>query len=269
MAKARPLFRGHYQPRLPADLGFYDLRLAEVREQQAELARAHGINGFCYYHYWFGNGRRLLERPFNEVLASGSPDFPFCLCWANEPWSRRWLGEERDVLMPQQYSAEDDQLHADWLAEAFVDARYLKHEGRPLFLVYRPKDHPEPARLVGPSRGGASLRRIWSAWTPTRPGSISASSVSIPHCPSRPNWAGFRWPRLWANLALGVWDGTTKVYREDALRALHEARVPAHPHIPCVFVGWDNTPRRGDNAIILHGGGPASFGQNLRRQIER
>ena len=90
VAKAKPLFRGHYQPRLPADLGFYDLRVPEVREAQAELARNAGIEGFCYYHYWFG-GKRLLERPFNEVLASGKPDFPFCLCWANATWTGTWV----------------------------------------------------------------------------------------------------------------------------------------------------------------------------------
>jgi lipopolysaccharide biosynthesis protein len=100
VAKARPLFRDQYQPHLPAELGFYDLRLPETRLAQADLARAHGIEGFCYWHYWF-EGRRLLERLFHEVLTSGQSDFPFCLAWANETWSRRWLGEERDILLKQ------------------------------------------------------------------------------------------------------------------------------------------------------------------------
>ncbi len=97
VAKAKPLFKGHYQPHLPADLGFYDLRLPEAREAQAELAREYGIHGFCYYHYWF-HGKRLLERPVNEILCSGRPDFPFCLCWANESWSRRWNGQDQERL---------------------------------------------------------------------------------------------------------------------------------------------------------------------------
>src|SRR5437868_12618623 len=110
VTKATPLFAGHAQPHLPADLGFYDLRLPEIRESQAALARSYGIAGFCYYHYWF-HGKRLLQRPFEEVLASGSPDFPFCLCWANENWTRVWDGGERHMLVEQAYSAEDHLAH--------------------------------------------------------------------------------------------------------------------------------------------------------------
>ena len=94
VAKAKPLFRGHYQPRIPADLGYYDLRLPEVREAQAAMASDAGIEGFCYWHYWF-NGRRLLDRVFAEVVDSGKPDFPFCLCWANENWTKTWDGMEK------------------------------------------------------------------------------------------------------------------------------------------------------------------------------
>src|ERR1019366_6300153 len=144
---ARPLFKGHYQPHLPADLGFYDLRLPEAREAQAALAREYGIHGFCYYHYWF-NGQRLLERPFNEVLASGKPDFPFCLCWANENWTRRWDGEEQEILQAQNYGDEDDLNHIRWLAAAFRDPRYIRVQNRPLFLVYRLSLLPNPARTV-------------------------------------------------------------------------------------------------------------------------
>src|SRR5207249_195011 len=108
VARARPLFRGHYQPRLPADLGFYDLRVPEVREQQAELARSAGIEGFVYYHYWFGGGRRLLQRPFTEVVASRRPKFSFCLCWANESWSGIWHGAADRLLVEQTYPGKED-----------------------------------------------------------------------------------------------------------------------------------------------------------------
>ena len=132
VAKAKPLFPGHYQPHIPADLGFYDLRLPETRQAQADLAREYGIYGFCYYHYWF-NGKRILKRPFDEVLASGKPDFPFCLCWANENWTRTWDGQEKSVLIAQNYSEEDDRQHIQWLAKAFQDKRYIRIEDKPRF----------------------------------------------------------------------------------------------------------------------------------------
>src|SRR5215471_1865027 len=147
VAKARPLFRGHHQPHLPADLGFYDLRVPEVRQEQADMARQYGISGFCYYHYWF-HGRRLLSRPFDEVLASGRPNFPFCLCWANENWTRSWDGTDREVLLPQRHSPEDDRAHIEYLLQAFQDMRYVRIDGRPLFLVYRTELLPDPARTA-------------------------------------------------------------------------------------------------------------------------
>jgi lipopolysaccharide biosynthesis protein len=145
--KAKPLFKGHYQPHLPTDLGFYDLRVPEAREEQAALARAYGIYGFCYYHYWF-NGRRLLERPFNEVLLSGKPDFPFCLCWANETWTRVWHGKNNEVLVEQKYSEEDDRNHIRWLCKAFEDKRYIRINNKPVFLVYQATLLPDPVKTT-------------------------------------------------------------------------------------------------------------------------
>ena len=144
VAKSKPLFRGHVQPRIPADLGFYDLRLAETREQQAILAREAGIEGFCYYHYWFGGGRQLLERPFNEVVASGKPDFPFCICWANHTWSnktwnRKSAMQQDTVLMEQTYpGTEDDIAHFKSLLPAFRDSRYMTVDGKLIFVIYDP-----------------------------------------------------------------------------------------------------------------------------------
>ena len=164
VTRARPMFDGHYQPHMPSELGFYDLRVPEVREEQARLARQHGIYGFCYYYYWF-SGRRLLERPFEEVLASGRPDFPFCLCWANEPWSRRWDGSDRDILMAQQHAEEDDPRFIQSLFPAFRDPRYIRVQGRPLLIVYRASLLPDPPRTVGIWRENAAL-----------PGSLPLSS---------------------------------------------------------------------------------------------
>ena len=142
VAKARPLFRGHHQPNIPADLGFYDLRLPEIREQQAELARGAGVEGFMYWHYWMGNGKRLLNRPIDEVLASGKPDFPFCFGWANHDWkTSTWTTihnfQKNKMICPVVYSGDQDYIdHFNWCLKAFKDPRYIKVDGKPFFLLY-------------------------------------------------------------------------------------------------------------------------------------
>ena len=118
-----------------------------VNEAAAKLAKKHGIEGFCYYHYWF-NGQRLLERPLEEVLKSGKPDFPFCMCWANENWTRRWDGDEQHVLMKQEYSEADDRAHIRSLIPVFEDKRYIRIDGKPFFLVYRTENMPDPGRTA-------------------------------------------------------------------------------------------------------------------------
>ncbi len=151
VGKAKPLFRGHYQPRVPADLGYYDLRLPEVRQQQADMAREYGIEGFCYWHYWFGNGRRLLEMPFNEVLASGKPDFPFCLSWANHSWQDKQFSKDGSdrMLIEQEYPGEEDYIsHFMTLLPAFRDKRYIRVDGKPLFQIYQPLKFPEVSLFI-------------------------------------------------------------------------------------------------------------------------
>jgi O-antigen biosynthesis protein len=148
VTRARPFFAGHYQPRFPADLGFYDLRLPEILQAQASLARDHGIHGFCYHYYWFKGGKRLLERPIEQMLASGTPDFPFCLCWANENWTRRWDGQESEVLMPQEYDTESDLAFLHSVLPYFRDPRYIRVGDRPLLVVYRATLFPDPATTV-------------------------------------------------------------------------------------------------------------------------
>ncbi len=154
VCKAKPLFRGHYQPHLPADLGFYDLRLEQTRIEQANLAREYGISGFCYYHYWFGNGRQELELPFNEVLASKKPDFPFMLCWANESWHAKFWDKDgsafsKKTLVEQVYGGIDDYTkHFYHLLPAFKDERYIKHNGKPMFMIYQPLLFDEVKQFV-------------------------------------------------------------------------------------------------------------------------
>jgi len=139
VTKARPRFKGHYQPHLPSDLGFYDLRLEESRLAQESLAKEYGIYGFCYYHYWF-NGKKMLQEPIERKLKNSKEDFPFMLCWANENWTRAWDGQDKEVLMLQDYNDDDDIKHMTYLCDTFFnDPRYIRHEGKPVFIVYRPK----------------------------------------------------------------------------------------------------------------------------------
>lgn len=153
VGKARPLFKGHYQPRVPADLGYYDLRMPEVREAQAQMAREAGIEGFCYWHYWFSHEKQLLERPFNEVIRSGKPDFPFCLGWANHPWTNKsWEAGARKVkeqtLIQTVYNEDEYRLHFYDVLPAFKDNRYITVDGKPLFVVFAPHDIPDSRTFI-------------------------------------------------------------------------------------------------------------------------
>lgn len=273
VVKSLPRFRGHYQPHLPADLGFYDLRLPEVRQEQAALATAHGIDGFCYYHYWFG-GKRLLERPFDEVLESGTPDFPFCLAWANENWTRSWDGRERSILMHQDYG-EHEQEHAQWLAHVFRDERYIRIDGKPLFLVYRASNLPDPRRTTRIWRDEARKAGVGELFLcrvesfpdernePTSLGFDAAVEFA-------PDWllvgpsrgeAG----RALISRGLGLKRGGARVhdYRELMQRML-EKPAPGYTRFPCVTPSWDNSPRRQTDPFILDGSTPALYERWVR-----
>lgn len=278
VTKARPMFRGHYQPHLPGELGFYDLRVPEVREQQATLAREHGIEGFCYWHYWF-HGRRLLERPFNEVLTTGRPDFPFCLAWANHSWNRAWSGQDTDVLMLQSYSAQDDINHIRWLAEAFSDRRYIRIDDRPLFLVYWPTQLPDARRTTDTWRQECVRLGLPEPYlvgldlcAPTRDMRTLGFDMTEHHeplLPSLPEYDSEQWSmtNLVRNLSHGVLSRWKKIYRyEDALKWM-ELKRPTHPHIPCFCAGWDTTPRHGSRAVILTDTTPEAVRRGLRRLV--
>lgn len=153
VGKAKSLFKGHYQPRVPADLGYYDLRMPEVREQQAKMAQEAGVEGFMYWHYWFGNGKRLLERPFNEVIESGKPEFPFCLGWANHSWyAKNWNSSDSKkdkLLIEQVYPGDEDIVnHFYALLKAFKDSRYLTIDGKPIFMIYAPSLIPDITKHI-------------------------------------------------------------------------------------------------------------------------
>ena len=154
VTKAKPLFKGHYQPQIPADLGFYDLRIPDVREEQAKMAKECGIEGFCYWHYWFGNGKKVLDMPFNEVLKTGRPDFPFCLGWANHSWTTKtWekgksFSTEKMIFEQLYLGDEDYEAHFYDVLPAFKDKRYITVEGKPLFVIFEPNDIPDSKHFI-------------------------------------------------------------------------------------------------------------------------
>ena len=270
--KARPLFPGHYQPHLPADLGFYDLRLPEAREAQAALAQEYGIYGFCYYHYWF-TGRQVLERPLNEVLATGRPNFPFCLCWANENWTRRWDGKEREIILEQQYSAEDDIRHIRALIGCFADPRYIKIGGKPLFLVYNLSQLPNPAATIARWRheilqSGLSGLYICNVESSESEHGLAGRYDLDASVEFAPDWTVLppklnpivRRPPLFRRRPVGPPFTNNYITEYKYLAEDMSAKSrPNYKRFPCVTPGWDNSARRNENAIIFHGSSPALY----------
>jgi len=270
VTRARPLFPGHEQPHLPTELGFYDLRLAETRARQAALARDHGLFGFCYYHYWFG-GKRLLQRPFEEVLATGQPDFPFCLCWANEPWSRRWHGLAEDLLQDQNYSEADDLAHITWLLPALRDPRAITIDGRPVFLVYRADDLPHPGRTTAIWRReveraglpGIYLIAVETGWDTERDATEFGFDAKVLFQP--------QFSHLFATTRIPI-DGSDdlRVYNyQDASVALSNPAPAPYLRYDTVFPSWDNTARTGGRGVVLHNSTPAAYEAWLRRAADQ
>jgi lipopolysaccharide biosynthesis protein len=277
-AKARRLFPGHYQPRVPADLGFYDLRVPETRAAQAKLAREYGVEAFCYYHYWFG-GKRIIERPFQEVLASGEPDFPFCLCWANQSWSGIWHGAPDRVLIEQTYPGMDDyRRHFECLLPAFQDRRYLTVDGRPIFVIYNPTELPESRRIMEYWRELARdaglpglflvAQHVHSTWQPAAYGYDAAVIVAMP--PRRLEEVAWRTPVTKIKSMILDRCGIPTIYRyEDAVADMIVERVEGIENFPCVVPNWDNTPRSGSRGRVFHGSTPEKFRVHLRKALHR
>ena len=307
VARAKPLFPGHYQPRVPADLGFYDLRLPESRAAQADLARAAGVEGFCYWHYWF-NGRRLLNRPFDEVLASGEPDYPFCLGWANHTWKGVWVGASRNrLLIEQTYPGPEDHAnHFRSLLPAFHDRRYIRVRNQPVFVIFRPREVPEPAKFIElwqklagengldgihfvahlfddeeeyPWRaigyGGALMTNELKLMR-RRLRDVSGERLRL--YKEAAGWTEKKRTGLEAAAAIGKlvrlrimqrvrrWPGGIHSYK-DAMLFFRSEKAVASGCYPSVVPNWDNSARAGHNGVILHGSTPELFGQQVRRVL--
>lgn len=283
VAKARPWFRGHYQPHIPADLGFYDLRLRETRIAQADLARQYGVGGFCYYHYWF-NGKLLLEKPLEAVLADQEPDFPFCVCWANESWTRRWDGQERRVLIEQDTDRYDPDAHFEYLGKAFFDPRYIRIDGRPVFLIYRIDQFSDIRSTIGQWRAKAQsmgLPGIYLCAVRSHMHSLDdAETVALGFdaiVGFEPHSTTLR-PQRAASSAHSVIPRALNLFRRRdcivydyaaLVRAAMERQEAAERHFPCVTPTWDNSARRSYRAVIIQNDDAELFEAWLRDAARR
>lgn len=265
-----PRFEGHIQPRIPRDLGYYDLVESDVMRRQIEMARAAGLFGFCFYYYWF-DGERVLETPIERMLADPSLDFPFCLMWANENWTRTWDGHERDVLMAQSYRPEDDAAFLADLVRHFRDPRYIRLGDRPLVFIYRPGQIPDAPATI--ARWREMLRRdhgedplILMAQgfhdLDPRAHGLDGAIEFPPHklCQDMPNIAG-RLPLFDADYKGHVVD-----YDAMVARALEEP-APDFPLIRTLVPSWDNEARRPGRGMVIQGSTPAKFEHWLRQSI--
>jgi hypothetical protein len=293
VAKAKPLFKGHWQPRLPADLGFYDLRLPEIREAQANLARENGIYGFCYYHYWFGDERKLLEMPINEVLKSKTPDFPFCFCWANESWEGRWHGviKGKRTLIEQKYNGVLDYIsHFNYLKQFFLDERYIKIDGKPLFQIYCPNFLPNLDEFMGVFNNEAykvglpGIHFMGGQKTPInyygKLDSRISSSFSFAFEEAKETIYKFNsfvnsnkvlFKLFKGNLNFGFMNPVETYEYEKfvtIMDRIHYADALSGQQIfPIVINDFDNTPRAGNKGVVLNNSNPEKFEEHLSHAI--
>jgi lipopolysaccharide biosynthesis protein len=258
VTKAQPLFAGHYQPHLPTDFGFYDLRVRETRREQIRVAQEYGIDGFCYHFYWF-SGRRILEQPVEDMLHDSKSDMPFCLCWANENWTRRWDAADHEVLIAQQYLPDDDLEFIKSVEPYFRDPRYIRVDGKPLLVVYRAQHLPDAKRSAG----------IWRDYC--RAVGIGEIHLSAALTHGNDDYAQFgfdsgvefpphniKLQNINTELAfLDVFKGSAMQFADVArtfLKRAHPGRV-----FKTVFPSWDNAARTANRAVLMLNGTPENY----------
>lgn len=272
---ARPLFRGHRQPVVPGELGYYDLRDPEVRERQAALARDHGVTAFCYWHYWFA-GHQLLERPFAEVLRSGAPTLPFFVGWANQSWTGVWHGDPGRILIEQTYPPDDDRAHFDALRPAFEDPRYLRIDGRAALLIFCPQDLPDPPRFVERWRKMAEAAGLGGlylvAWVEGRPWGVQYGTHDRDGFDAA-LYVEFPFERTPGARLRGYL--RAKDERFGPLRYPYAADLPV-PRTALAGVvhqsaqpNWDNTPRSARRGVVALDTSPDRFERHLAQAIAR
>jgi lipopolysaccharide biosynthesis protein len=269
VTKAQPLFAGHYQPHLPTDLGFYDLRLRQTRHEQIALAQAHGVDAFCYHYYWF-SGERLLHQPLDDMLADPDSDMPFCLCWANESWTRRWDAADHQVLMEQKYLPEDNLRFIQDLQPFLRDRRYLRVDGKPLLIVYRPQHMPDARAAVAVWRAhcrevGIGEIHVCAALTHGNDDYQAFgfdSGVEFPphnmRCESVAQQLAFFEPFF----------GYAVPYADVAGAFLSRQYAAGSRVFRTVFPSWDNTARTGARAVVVLDGTPDNYAHWLGQTLD-
>lgn len=280
VGKAKPLFKGHYQPKVPADLGYYDLRLPEVRELQAEYARRAGIEGFCFYHYWFGN-KELMQKPFDEIVRLKQPDFPFCLCWANESWHNKFWNHdgkiEKKLLIEQKYlGKEDNEKHFYRLLDAFNDTRYIKHEGKLIFVIYNPLSFKDVSEYM-------------DQWNDLARKNGLNSFFFIGYCTKRENiepilnlgFDAVNFNRLaytrplegslneiLEKIRIKVFHRPLIISYNKAVEVLDGIEDEDEKIIPSLVPNWDHTPRSGYAGYLLNNSTPSLFSKHISRVLK-
>lgn len=270
VTKCQPHFQGHYQPHLPTDMGFYDLRVRETRRDQIALAKQYGIDGFCYHYYWF-SGKRLLEQPFDDMLADPQSDMPFCICWANENWTRRWDAAEHEILIAQNYTEEDDLNFIKDLMPVITDPRYIKKDGAPFIIVYRPQQLPDPAWTLKTWRAyaeqaGIGKLHLCAALTHGNKDYASMgfdSGIEFP--PHNLNGISPVNDKLAFN---DLFTGYVMQFR-DIAEAYLNADYDGQKVFKTIFPSWDNAARRGKNSLIVLNGTPDNYEYWLARTIRQ
>ncbi len=264
---AKPLFASHRQPVLPhRDLGYYDLTEPDTRRKQGDLARQYGIYGFCYYHYWF-SGKRLLQTPLEQMLEDNYPDLPYCLCWANEPWSRRWSGDDEDVLQAQVYGGQDDwENHFNLLCRHFGHRNYIRIEEKPVFLIYRIGHMPNAGRMIAMWRQLASDRGFPGLHIVAIEGGFSDNKI----VPAYVDATAEHQPSCVLSNSRPLVVRDLKVLPVEQIWELSQTRKHLQGiHYPGVCHAWDNTPRRGRDGCVVLPSRPERFGRHLSRLFER
>ncbi|WP_165829016.1 glycoside hydrolase family 99-like domain-containing protein [Flavobacterium sp. HTF] len=290
VAKAKPLFKGHNQPVLPADLGFYDLRVPETQEQQAKLGKEYGLDGFVYYQYWFGDNKMLLEKPAETMLHNKNIDFPFCFCWANETWKGIWHGlDNPSVLIEQTYNGKEGyQIYFDYLLPFFKDERYIKIDNKPMFHVYRFDDIPNVQEFItvfnelAIANGFAGIYFVATiASENVLKNDQIYGKVGDEVFQKMRYKSGFLFPDVrylgWLERKIKVTLGFTneigkrlKPIIVDYTKAVSRINVtfPNQKYISCVFPNWDNSSRSGKKSLIFINSNPESWKKHLQKAVD-